>query len=182
MEGSASCVSMLQFALAGVLGSTDKKNVYGDELVTCSTSGMAMTGFTRDGYCTDLDDDAGSHHMCITMWPNGAGHSGDVNFCEQTGQGTPPNDWCEEKMACHEDAGKDCEIKNWCVCQWAWEMYVTKQGCENIVDLHCESVNMKALEAYEADPTEHAVALACLKEKCPDIGKEKSTAHVLAAH
>jgi len=78
------------------------------------------------------------------MWPNGAGHSGDVNFCEQTGQGTPPNDWCEEKMACHEDAAKDCEIENWCVCQWAWEMYVKKQGCENIVDLHCESVNMKA--------------------------------------
>ena len=94
-----------------------------------------------------LDDDAGSHHICITMWPNGAGHSGDVNFCEQTGQGTPPNDWCEEKMACHEDAAKDCEIENWCVCQWAWEMYVKKQGCENIVDLHCESVNMKALEA-----------------------------------
>jgi len=90
--------------------------------------------------------------MCITMWPNGAGHSGDVNFCEQTGQGTPPNDWCEEKMACHEDAGKDCEIKNWCVCQWAWEMYVTKQGCENIVDLHCESVNMKALEACASRP------------------------------
>ncbi len=53
-------------------------------------------------------------------------------------------DWCEEKMACHEDPTKECEIKNWCVCQWAWEMYVQKQGCENIVDLHCESVNMKA--------------------------------------
>ena len=49
-------------------------------------------------------------------------------------------DWCEEKMACHEDPTKECEIKNWCVCQWAWEMYVQKQGCENIVDLHCESV------------------------------------------
>ena len=60
------------------------------------------------------------------MWPNGAGHPGDVNFCEQTGQGTPPNDWCEEKMACHEDPTKECEIKNWCVCQWAWEMYVKK--------------------------------------------------------
>ena len=36
--------------------------------------------------------------------------------------------------------------------------------------------------ADESDPTEHAVALACLKEKCPDIGKAKSTAHVLAAH
>ena len=43
-------------------------------------------------------------------------------------------------MACHEDPTKECEIKNWCVCQWAWEMYVQKQGCENIVDLHCESV------------------------------------------
>ena len=37
-------------------------------------------------------------------------------------------DWCEEKMACHEDPTKECEIKNWCVCQWAWEMYVQKQG------------------------------------------------------
>ena len=45
--------AMLQVALAGVLGSTDKKNVYGDELVTCSTNGMAMTGFTRDGFCTE---------------------------------------------------------------------------------------------------------------------------------
>lgn len=36
--------------------------------------------------------------------------------------------------------------------------------------------------ADESDPTEHAVALACLKEKCPDIGKAMSTAHVLAAH
>ena len=106
--------------------------------------------YTRHRWTSEnrsIDDDAGSHHICITMWPNGAGHPGDVNFCEQTGQGTPPNDWCEEKMACHEDPTKECEIKNWCVCQWAWEMYVKKQGCENIVDLHCESVNMKALEA-----------------------------------
>ena len=124
-----------------------KLNVYGAPLKKCSGPGMALTGFTREGTCTDRVDDAGSHHICITMWPNGAGHPGDVNFCEQTGQGTPPNDWCEEKMACHEDPTKECEIKNWCVCQWAWEMYVKKQGCENIVDLHCESVNMKALEA-----------------------------------
>ena len=35
----------------------------------------------------------------------------------------------------------------------------------------------------EADPTAHATALACLKEKCPDIGlTSKSTAHVLAAN
>ena len=48
--------SMLLFAHAGALASTDKKNVYGDELVTCSTASMAMTGFTRDGYCTECAD------------------------------------------------------------------------------------------------------------------------------
>jgi len=36
--------------------------------------------------------------------------------------------------------------------------------------------------ADESDPTVHAEALACLKEKCPGIGKAKATAHVLAAH
>ena len=36
--------------------------------------------------------------------------------------------------------------------------------------------------ADESDPTAHAEALACLKEKCPGIGKARSTAHVLAAH
>merc|ERR1711865_594514 len=99
-----SCL-MLQFALAGVLGSTDKTNVYGDKLVTCSTNGMAMTGFTRDGFCTDLDDDAGSHHICITMWPNGAGHSGDVNFCEQTGQGTFACFFPEQGQCCRRRRG-----------------------------------------------------------------------------
>ena len=100
-------------------------NVYGDELALCSKPGMAMTGFTRDGHCTDLDDDAGSHHICIQMWPS------KVNFCNQTGQ----PDWCEEEMPCHEDASKTCPIKNWCVCQWAFEAYVQKVGCDAVVDL-----------------------------------------------
>jgi len=91
--------------------------------------------------CHSVDDDAGSHHICITMWPNGVGNG--VDFCEQTGQ----SDWCKEKRPCHEDDSKRCEIKNWCVCQWAWEMYVEKNGCDNIVDLRCDAVNMKALEA-----------------------------------
>ena len=93
-------------------------NVYGDELALCSKPGMAMTGFTRDGHCTDLDDGAGSHHICIQMWPS------KVNFCNQTGQ----PDWCEEEMPCHEDASKTCPIKNWCVCQWAFEAYEKKGG------------------------------------------------------
>ena len=31
----------------------DKENVLGQPLQTCSSTGMAMTGFTRDGYCTE---------------------------------------------------------------------------------------------------------------------------------
>ena len=134
-------------------------NVYGDELALCSKPGMAMTGFTRDGHCTDLDDDAGSHHICIQMWP------GKVNFCNQTGQ----PDWCEEEMPCHEDASKTCPIKNWCVCQWAFEAYVQKVGCDAVVDLQCEAVNKVALDAYEEDTEAHKEALACLRKKCPDI-------------
>ena len=134
-------------------------NVYGDELALCSKPGMAMTGFTRDGHCTDLDDDAGSHHICIQMWPS------KVNFCNQTGQ----PDWCEKEMPCHEDASKTCPIKNWCVCQWAFEAYVQKVGCDAVVDLQCEAVNKVALDAYEEDKDAHKEALACLKLKCPDI-------------
>ena len=134
-------------------------NVYGDELALCSKPGMAMTGFTRDGHCTDLDDDAGSHHICIQMWPS------KVNFCNQTGQ----PDWCEEEMPCHEDASKTCPIKNWCVCQWAFEAYVQKVGCDAVVDLQCEAVNKVALDAYEEDKEAHKDALACLRKKCPDI-------------
>ena len=134
-------------------------NVYGDELALCSKPGMAMTGFTRDGHCTDLDDDAGSHHICIQMWPS------KVNFCNQTGQ----PDWCEEEMPCHEDASKTCPIKNWCVCQWAFEAYVQKVGCDAVVDLQCEAVNKVALDAYEEDKEAHKDALECLRKKCPDI-------------
>ena len=134
-------------------------NVYGDELALCSKPGMAMTGFTRDGHCTDLDDDAGSHHICIQMWPS------KVNFCNQTGQ----PDWCEDEMPCHEDASKTCPIKNWCVCQWAFEAYVQKVGCDAVVDLQCEAVNKVALDAYEEDKDAHKDALECLRKKCPDI-------------
>lgn len=42
-------------------------NVYGNALEPCSTSGMALTGWTRSGSCVDEDDDAGSHHVCIDI-------------------------------------------------------------------------------------------------------------------
>merc|ERR1712118_232570 len=57
-----------------------KLNVNGGPLKECSTNGMAMTGFTRNGKCEERDDDAGSHHICIDLT------STSTNFCQATGQ------------------------------------------------------------------------------------------------
>ena len=91
------------------------------------------------------DDDRGQNHICIKMWSNGVGNG--ANFCEQTGQ---DSDWCQEKKPCHEDESQECGIMNWCVNQWAWGKYIEKVGCDNAVDLHCDAVNQKALEACAA--------------------------------
>lgn len=42
-------------------------NVYGEELQSCSSSGQALTGYLRNGSCTALVDDGGSHHICIDL-------------------------------------------------------------------------------------------------------------------
>ena len=71
-------------------------NVYGAPLKKCSGPGMALTGFTREGTCTDRVDDAGSHHICIEIDSVDGG-----NFCEVTGQ---PN-WCDDYMQCDGKRG-----------------------------------------------------------------------------
>ena len=119
---------------------------------------MAMTGFTRTGYCVESDDDAGSHHICIDMTSTKGG-----NFCEVTGQ---PN-WCSSSMPCQGDLKQKCPVHNWCVCQWAFAAYIKKAGgCKNIQDIVCESINIEALIAYRKDPKRNHEALACLEEKC----------------
>merc|ERR1712118_458480 len=141
-----------------------KLNVNGGPLKECSTNGMAMTGFTRNGKCEERDDDAGSHHICIDLT------STSTNFCQATGQ---PN-WCAQEGMCMGGKGK-CARKNWCVCQWAFTGYIhTAGGCDKIQDVVCDATNMEALKAYEkgaaknghADGGSIKDALACLKKKC----------------
>jgi len=132
-------------------------NVQGADLQLCSTPGTALTGFTRDGHCTDFgDDDAGSHHICIQMKPD---------FCKVTGQ---PN-WCGEKMECMGQSGQ-CSIGNWCVCQWAFARYIQMAGgCDAIVNIECASTNMAALKAYRSNAGKDPVikkALDCLEKRC----------------
>lgn len=135
-------------------------NVKGGALQKCSGTGMALTGFTRDGHCTDQNDDVGSHHICIDMASNVGG-----NFCQVTGQ---PN-WCSSMMQCDDSNGM-CPVKNWCVCQWAFASYIQRAGgCDKIQKVVCDATNMVALKAYREEAqhdTGIANALKCLEKKC----------------
>ena len=166
-------------------------NVYGDTLQPCSYDGMALTGYTRSGYCVDQNDDSGSHHVCIDLSSlgggNGNGNGNDdgqnnnnnnnndnnnQNFCNVTGQ----SDWCSsEDFPCHEDPDTNgCPVTNWCVCQWAFASYIQGSGgCENIQTVVCESINQQTLTAYQkmasqrnADNSKYETALECLVNRC----------------
>jgi uncharacterized protein (DUF2237 family) len=144
-------------------------NVLGTPLKKCSSAGMALTGFTRQGECVDEHDDDGSHHICIDMASNTGG-----NFCTVTGQ---PN-WCASKMACDGDTSSSCAVKHWCVCQWAFAAYIERAGgCDKIQRIDCEATNMVALKAYReqaAKSAEISSALKCLESKC-DVQHKATT-------
>jgi uncharacterized protein (DUF2237 family) len=130
---------------------------------------MALTGYTRTGYCVDKNDDQGSHHICIDL--SSTNEVNGNNFCQVTGQ----DDWCSTAMPCQEydDGGNDgnyCMVQNWCVCQWAFASYVeTAGGCDNIQTIICAAVNLEALLAYqqqESTAEKYQNALECIVNRC----------------
>jgi len=139
--------------------SEETLNIYGEALSPCSSEGMARTGYMRDGQCGSTYGDYGSHHVCIDLQSVTGG-----NFCTVTGQ---PN-WCNDSMPCHENSTELCPVQHWCVCQWAFASYVKKAGgCDKIQAVVCDSINIKAIDAYESSTNpDHIAALACLEEKC----------------
>merc|ERR1711865_993970 len=156
----------------------NNNNVYGEPLQLCSSSGMAMTGFTRNGKCQDQNDDTGSHHICIDLQSTVTKDGQPFNFCKATGQ---PN-WCSQEGSCFNAAG-ECPRKNWCVCQWAFTGYLAKAGgCDMIQKIQCESVNQAALYAYNKEVTKNVNfmidggkvrdSLACLKKRCCEGDKK----------
>ena len=137
-------------------------NVYNEPLSTCSTAGMALTGFTRDGSCVERDDDAGSHHICIDL---SSTSSNDQNFCQVTGQ----SNWCAEQMPCSDTSSTQCPVEHWCVCQWAFSSYLQAAGgCDAIQTIDCEATNIKAIEAYRKQEgvKKYDDAYQCLVERC----------------
>lgn len=146
-------------------------NVNGKPLQSCSSRGMALTGYTRSGSCTDLDDDAGSHHICIDLSSKSLAGG---NFCDVTGQ----PDWCSSSMSCDGQRSKSCPVQNWCVCQWAFAKYLNRAGgCDKIQNIVCDATNMQAYSAYKTQAQSDAsikTALQCLETRC-GLGDEAAT-------
>ena len=81
------------------------KNVYGETLQPCSSTGSALTGYTRTGSCVDYQDDVGSHHICIEL---SSASSNGQNFCQVTGQ----SNWCSSSMPCHQNKYQSCQVSS----------------------------------------------------------------------
>jgi uncharacterized protein (DUF2237 family) len=120
---------------------------------------MALTGYTRTGYCVDHNADGGSHYICIDLASADGG-----NFCAVTGQ----DDWCSSYKACDGNSGETCPIQNWCVCQWAFASYLQNAGgCDMIQDIVCDSINLEAVLAYQrTSGSKYETALNCLVNRC----------------
>jgi len=171
-ESSSFLVLLLATGFLGVVHGY--KNIFGDQLQPCSSEGMALTGYTRTGYCVDQDDDNGSHHICIDL----SSTRTEQNFCEVTGQ----NDWCSDMMPCDDGKGyqannnggdgdsNQCQVQNWCVCQWAFASYLQAAGgCDYVQDLECQSINQQAIIAYKQQmnqASKYLDALECIANRC----------------
>merc|ERR1719491_57234 len=178
---NAAVMSFIKFLVIIPCVDATYDNVYGSELQSCSHNGMALSGYTRTGYCVDEQDDTGSHHICIDLSSADGG-----NFCTITGQ----SDWCSSYMQCDEsntysqgDDGNEggnvdddnddedqCPVQNWCVCQCAFANYIEAAGgCDAIQDVVCDSINAEAVKAYiqkKNKGLKYTDALDCIVERC----------------
>jgi len=161
-----SLLARMIMVVSAASSSSSFQNVYGGTLQTCSTDGMALTGFTRTGYCVDENDDEGSHHICLDI--ASTNNDDETNFCTVTGQ----SDWCSyEEMPCHEDSTQSaCPVEQWCVCQWAFASYLESLGgCDQLpTTLVCEAINLQAVLAYQSQSStsKYQNALDCLVDRC----------------
>merc|ERR1719412_928997 len=156
----------------------DNVNLYGRPLKECSEKGMAITGYTRTGYCNLHQGDSGSHNVCIDISNVANGE----NFCSITGQ----PDWCSENDRCDSIPGSfDCPRENWCICQWAFASLIAARGCSAVSkeSINCEATSGQTIMAYrdqmslgglnggQISESSSAKALACLQSLC-DLSDE----------
>ena len=152
-------------------------------MIAHSTKGMALTGPTRTGYC--MNDDSGLLHICIDLTSSSTGRY----FCDVADH----TEMCSSFMRCDTknwdgdannvtdgDAGhvledgevEFCPVQHWCVSQREFASYVENaDGCDNIQDFMCESINYQAVKAYyrKQNQEKYVHTLNCLLERCPGM-------------
>lgn len=158
----ATFVSLVSFANAEF----NEKNALGFDLQPCSTSGMALTGPSREGYCMDSYGNYGSH-ICMNI----DNSNDDINnFCnvESIQERLPA---CIENslFPCQEDTRDMCPVQNYCVHQCYFSHYLEEIGnCDDIQEIKCDAVNIKSLIAYGKRHyiEKYDNALNCIAQKC----------------
>lgn len=148
--------------------STFVKNVHGEELQPCSTSGMAVTGVNRTGFCEGQVDTL-AETICVNLATLA---SGENDFCKETDD---IDSFCEdndnENLYCPDPTDDtlttECEIQAWCVSPAAFAVYIEEMGsCFAISDIVCKSINIAALATLEFDKDDYADALDCIIDRC----------------
>jgi len=151
----ASCVS----------AAMDEKNANGGVLQPCSTSGMAMTGGSREGYCVDSYGRYGSH-ICMNIENMDSNMN---NFCEMEKAEILPACSLNAEFPCQDDTRNMCPVQNYCVHQCYFSHYLEEVGeCDDIQDIKCDAVNIRSLIAYgkRSYKEKYSNALECIAKKC----------------
>ncbi|MDH3695656.1 MAG: DUF2237 domain-containing protein [Gammaproteobacteria bacterium] len=121
----------------------ESKNVFGEELESCSNSPLA--GFTRNGCCDSGPQDLGSHTVCVQVTKEflefSKAHGNDLStpVPEFGFQGLKPGD-------------------RWCLCAARWQEALEANAAPAVVLL---GTHLAALEIVELeDLKKHAIDLS----------------------
>jgi hypothetical protein len=114
-------------------GKNQQLNVFGEPLVTCSTS--PMTGWYRSGCCETDDQDFGSHTVCVVATP------GFLEFSRSRG-----NDLSTPQPESGFPGLQPGD--RWCLCAARW-LEAQKAGCAPRVYLR--ATHQRALEIVDLD-------------------------------
>lgn len=118
-----------------------EKNVFGDPLVTCSDD--PKTGYTRDGYCREIEGDVGSHQLCAVMTEEF------LSYTKKRGNDlvTPQPQFDFPGLSPGD---------RWCLCVGRW-VEAHDAGCAPPVSLEAtneavlDTVSLEVLREYAAD-------------------------------
>lgn len=94
----------------------ENKNVFGEELISCSTS--PLTGYFRDGCCNTDPTDGGLHTVCVQVtekflsFSKTVGNDLSTPFPQYQFDGLKPGDkWCLCALRFKEAMQNDCAPK-----------------------------------------------------------------------